>query len=69
MDNARKKSLLTVKKARKILGTSAKGLSDDAIRKLVYQVDILTDVVIDQYKDSKVDSSIDISTNSLDTGK
>lgn len=59
---------LTLTEAKKVLGTTTKGLSDDAIRRLVAQVDILTDVVIAQYKDSKVDSSIDILNKSLDTG-
>ncbi len=54
------KSPISVKEARRILGITGKGLSDDAIRQLIAHIDVLTDVVITQYNDSKNQSSIDI---------
>ncbi len=58
-----RESHLSVIEAKKILGTSAKGLSDDAIMRLVAQVDVLTDIVIAHASDSIIHSSIDISQN------
>lgn len=62
------KSTISINEARKILGTTAKGLSDEAIRKIINQVEILTDIVIAHISDSNLHSSIDISNKSLDTG-
>lgn len=53
--------LITVTEAKKVLGTTAKGLSDDAIMRLVTQVDVLTDIVVAHANDSKIQASIDIS--------
>ncbi len=53
-------SRITLTEAKKILGTTAKGLSDDAIKRLVTQVDLLTDVVIAHASDSKIQTDIDI---------
>jgi len=59
---------LSVQEARNILGTTAKGLSDKAIERLVAQVDVLTDIVVNHVNDSKIKSSIDISNSKLHTG-
>jgi hypothetical protein len=61
------RSSVSVKEARKILGTTAKGLSDEAIERLVSQVDVLTGIVVAHFNDSKNQSSIDISGNRLHT--
>ena len=53
-------STIIVSEARKILGTTAKGLSDETIRKIVNQVEVLTDIVIAHISDSNLHSSIDI---------
>lgn len=58
---------ITIEEARKILGITAKGLSDDAIERLIAQVDILTGIVVSHFDDSKYQSSIDISTRKLHT--
>lgn len=59
-------STISVKEARKILGTTANGLSDEAIQRLIEQVDVLTDVVVAHYDGSKTQSSIDITHNEVD---
>jgi len=59
---------LSVQEARNILGTTAKGLSDEAIERLVTQVDALTGIVVAHVSDSKIKSSIDISRSKLHTG-
>jgi hypothetical protein len=61
------KPQITVTEARNVLGTAAKGLTDNAISQLVAQVDILTDIVIAHINDSTIQSSIDISTNKSHT--
>ena len=58
---------ITLTEAKKVLGTTAKGLSDDAIMNLVAQADVLTDIIIAHISDSKIQSSIDILSSSLDT--
>jgi hypothetical protein len=58
---------IALTEAKKVLGTTAKGLSDEAIMRLVTQVDVLTDIVVAHVHDSKNQSSIDISSGSLDT--
>lgn len=62
-----RRPVVSVKEARKILGTTAKGLSDDAIMRLVTQVDVLTDIVVAHVNDSKIQTSIDISQGKLHT--
>jgi hypothetical protein len=52
---------LTLTEAKKVLGTTAKGLSDEAIMRIVAQVDVLTDIVVAHANDSKIQTSIDIS--------
>ena len=47
-------SLITISEAREILGTTAKGLDDDAIKKLITNVDVLTDLIIDLSVDSRI---------------
>ena len=60
-------SLITVTEAKKVLGTTAKGLSDEAIKRLVAQVDVLTDIVVAHANDSKIQTSIDIPDDRLHT--
>ena len=67
--NATQKSQITVTEAKKVLGTTAKGLSDDAIQRLITQVDVLTDIVVSHVNDSKIQSSIDISDSELHTNE
>ena len=57
--------ILSVVEAKKILGTTAKGLTDEAILGLIMQVDILTDVVIGYVKISEIQSAIDVSKKTL----
>lgn len=59
------KSPLAVSEARKLLGTTATEMSDDAIMKIVAQVDALTDIVITYIHDSKIQSSIDVLDNGI----
>lgn len=58
---------ISVDQARRILGTSSKELTDDAIGRLIYQLDILSDVIIDVYDGSKINSNIAKSVHDLDT--
>jgi len=51
---------ISIQEARAILGTTAKGLSDEAIKRLVAQVEILTDIVVAHASGSKIHRSIDI---------
>lgn len=59
---------ITLTEAKKVLGTTAMGMSDDAIMRLVAQVEVLTDIVIVHVQDSKIQSAIDISNSSPHTG-
>ena len=59
---------ISVTEARKILGTTATGLSDETIEHLVAQVDVLTDIIVAHVSDSKIESSIDISNGKSHTG-
>ena len=52
--------LPTIAEVRSIIGTASKGMSDESIKKLIAQVDILTDVVLVCTSGSKNHSSIDI---------
>lgn len=52
---------ISIQEARAILGTTAKGLNDEAIQKLIAQVEVLTDIVVAHVSDSKIQRSIDIS--------
>jgi len=54
------KSSLAVTEARRVLGTTATDMSDDAIMTIIAQVDALTDIVIAHIHDSKLQSSIDV---------
>jgi hypothetical protein len=56
-------STISVQEARAILGTTSKGLSDDAILRLIAQVEVLTDIVVAHVGGSKIHRSIDISKN------
>jgi hypothetical protein len=67
MINLGTSSSISIDEARNILGITAKELSDEAIGRLIYQVDILTDIVVAHVNDSKINSSVDILTNKLDT--
>lgn len=51
---------MTLAEAKKLLGTTAVGMDDDAIRRLIYQCDVLTDIVVAHTHDSIIHSSIDI---------
>lgn len=67
--NNAKKNQTTLAEAKKVLGTTAKGLSDEAIMRLVTQVDVLTDIVAAHFNDSNIHSCIDISNDKLHTEK
>jgi hypothetical protein len=58
MDIAEQKQTLSVKQARRILGTTSKGLSDEAIKRLISKVEILTDIVVNHVDDSKIQSRV-----------
>ena len=60
-------SLITVKEARRILGTSYIELSDSIILKILKDMGALTDIVITHVNDSKIQSSIDNSNHKLHT--
>ena len=51
-------TLMTVSEAKKVLGTTAKDMSDDAIRLLIKQVDTLTDIVVAHTNGSTIKSYI-----------
>lgn len=68
MSNSTNKPSLSVKEAKKILGTTATGLSDSAIMQLVEQVDALTDVVVAHVQDSKINSGLEKSNEYSHTG-
>lgn len=53
-----KEPVLTVKRARVILGTSAQALSDDALVRIISKTEQLTDTVIKIIIGSKIQSSI-----------
>jgi hypothetical protein len=59
-------TIITVSKARKILGTSYEGLSNESIKWLLLKIEALTDVVIAYMKDSKNQLSIDNSVGVAD---
>jgi hypothetical protein len=59
MANYPTSSLITPSEARKVLGITAKDMSDDAIRLLIKQVDILTDIVVAHANGSTIKSYID----------
>ncbi len=65
--NATPQPHITLTEAKKVLGTTAKGLSDETIMRLVAQVDVLTDIVVAHINDSKYQSSIDNSGNAPHT--
>ena len=50
--------VMTLTDARRALGTDAKDMSDDAIRLLIKQVDILTDIVVAHTNGSIIKSYI-----------
>lgn len=52
-------SLITLSEARRVLGTTAKDMSDDAIKLIIKQVDILTDIVVAHANGSTIKSYID----------
>jgi hypothetical protein len=58
---------MNIEEARRILGTTAKELSDSAIMHIVTQVGILTDVVVAHVNDSKNHTSVAIQKNILHT--
>lgn len=49
---------MTLTEARRALGTDAKDMSDDAIKLLIKQVDILTDIVVAHTNGSTIKSYI-----------
>ena len=57
--NSTIRPLMTIAEAKTILGTTAKGLSDDFILRLLTQVDILTDTVVAHVKDSIIKSPVE----------
>jgi len=59
METTYGESVSTIAEARKILGTTAKGLSDDALKRLIVQIEILTDIVVARARDSIIKSCID----------
>jgi len=59
---------ISIEEARRILGITSKGLSDEAVERLVAQVAVLTDIVLAHIGDSKIKGPIDISNNKLHTG-
>lgn len=59
----------TLKEARRILGTTANGMTDESITKLVAQIDVLTDIVVAQAIGSNIKSSVDISKLKLHTDR
>ena len=58
---------ITLTEAKKVLGTTVKGLSDSAILRLVAQMDVLTDIVVAHIGDSIIKSSIENSCNKSHT--
>lgn len=65
--NVTQQPSITLTEAKKVLGTTAKGLSDGAIMSIVKQVDVLTDIVVAHISGSKIQPSIDISNNTSHT--
>ena len=61
MHDSATKPLMTPTEARRVLGTTSKGMSDEAIRRLIGQVDVLTDIVVAHAQDSIFKSCIDVS--------
>ncbi len=59
--------IITVKAARRILGTTAKGLSDDAIMHLLRQTESIADTVIAHFSDSKIKSGVEKKQKSANT--
>lgn len=51
-------SVLTLSEARRVLGTTAQDMSDEAIKLLIKQVDILTDIVATHASGSIIKSYI-----------
>lgn len=43
-----------IKKARTILGTASKDMSDEQLARLLALVDVLTDIVVNHASDSKI---------------
>lgn len=58
---------VTLAEAKKILGTIAKDMSDDSIRAVIANVEILTDIVVAHAHDSIIKSSIDIFDDGVHT--
>jgi hypothetical protein len=58
MATAEPEQTISVKQARRILGTTAKGLSDEAIERLIARTEILTDIVVNHLDDSKIQSRV-----------
>lgn len=52
-------SLMTLTEARRVLGITAKDMSDDDIKLLIKQVDVLTDIVVVHTNGSTIKSYID----------
>ena len=50
---------VTVEEARRILGTTAQELADDDIKRLISQIDLLTDIVVSNFDGSKIHTSIE----------
>jgi hypothetical protein len=61
------KPSIAVERARKELGTLSIGMSDDELRSIIEQVDILTDIVVAHANDSNIQSSIDILNDEVHT--
>lgn len=45
---------VSVKQARRILGTTAKGMSDEAVKRLISQTELLAEIVIAHADGSKI---------------
>jgi hypothetical protein len=60
---------MTLTEAKKLLGTTAKELSDDALRRLIANVEILTDIVVVHARDSIIKSHIDITSDEVHTNE
>lgn len=58
---------ISVKRARRILGTSAKRKNNKQVKELIKQIEVLSDIVLAQVADSKIKGGIDISAQNVHT--
>lgn len=62
-------SLITLNQAKRILGTNSKKYSDDELKRLIDQVESLTEVVIAIVDGSKIKRGIDILPDNVHTDR